>query len=76
MRQLAVNIPERSTSVTWDYDGDADVLYLSVGEPREAEGIEIGSGVVLRYDAARNEMVGLTVIGLRRRLLVGLIGVA
>ena len=68
----AVKILERPTSLTWDYDEDADVLYLSVGEPRPAVGIDIGDGLVLRFDEARREVAGLTVIGLRQRLLKGL----
>ncbi len=67
-----VRILERPTSLTWDYDEDADVLYLSVGEPRPAVGIDIGDGLVLRFDEARREVAGLTVIGLRQRLLKGL----
>jgi uncharacterized protein YuzE len=68
----AVKILERPDQLTMDYDKDADVLYLSVGEPRPALGVDIGDGVVVRYDEARNEVVGLTVIGLRARLLQGL----
>ena len=68
----AVRILERPTSLTWDYDEDADVLYLSVGEPRPAVGIDVGDGLVLRFDETRREVAGLTVIGLRERLLRGL----
>ena len=67
-----VKIVERPSSIAWDYDEEADVLYLSVGEPRPAVGIDIGDGLVLRYDETRNEVAGLTVIGLRERLLRGL----
>ena len=67
-----VRILERPTSLTWDYDEDADVLYLSVGEPRPAVGIDIGDGLVLRFDEVRREVAGLTVIGPRERLLRGL----
>lgn len=67
----AVKIPERPTEIRWDYDEEADVLYLSMGEPRPAIGIDIGEGVILRYEA-RREVVGLTLIGLRARLLRGL----
>ena len=35
-------------------------------------GVDIGDGLVLRYDETSREMVGLTVIGLRDRLLRGL----
>ena len=33
----------------WDYDPEADVLYMSVGEPQPALGVDIGEGLVLRY---------------------------
>jgi len=65
-------MPARSSSATWEYDREADVLYLSFGDPRPAVGVEIGHGLVLRYDEARQEVVGLTVIGLRERLGRGL----
>jgi uncharacterized protein YuzE len=68
----AVKILERPTAINWDYDEEADVLYLSVGEPRPALGMDIGDGVVVRYDEARKEVVGLTLIGLRARLMKSL----
>jgi len=68
----AVRILEKPATITWDYDEEADVLYLSIGEPRPAVGIDIGEGLILRYDEARKKVVGLTLIGLRARLLQGL----
>ena len=65
----AVKILEKATSLDWDYDEEADVLYLSMGQPGPALGVDIGDGVVLRYDEARREVVGLTLIGLRERLM-------
>ena len=65
----ALKILEHPDTVKWDYDVEADVLYLSVGEPRPATAVDIGEGVVLRYDEAANEVVGLTLIGLRAKLL-------
>jgi uncharacterized protein YuzE len=67
-----LKIPDRPGIVTWDYDVEADVLYLSFGGPRPAVGIDIGDGTVIRYDEERNEVVGLTVIGLRQRVEEGL----
>ncbi len=64
----AVKIAEPAAAVSWDYDEKADALHLSFGEPRPAVGVELGDGLVLRYDEARDELVGLTVIGLRERL--------
>jgi uncharacterized protein YuzE len=58
-----------AAAAQWDYDEEADVLYLSVGEPKPAVGVDIGGGVVARYDEARKEVVGLTIIALRARLL-------
>jgi uncharacterized protein YuzE len=68
----AIRILEKPTAITWDYDEDADVLYLSLGEPQLAVGVDIGDGVIVRYDETRQEVVGLTVLGLRTRLLKGL----
>lgn len=65
----ALKILEKPNEITWDYDEEADVLYISVGAPRMALGVDTGEGVVLRYDEAAKEVVGLTLIGLRERLL-------
>jgi len=59
---------EKETELSWDYDGEADVLYISLGKPREAVGIDIGDGVIVRYNEAKGEVVGITILGLRDRL--------
>jgi len=64
----ALKILQASDRANWDYDDEADVLYLSVGEPRPAVGVDIGDDVVLRYDEETQEVIGLTVIGLRAKL--------
>ncbi len=64
----ALKILERPTAIDWQYDEEADVLYLSIGPPRAAVGIDIGEGVIVRYDEAEKEVVGLTVLGLRERM--------
>ncbi len=69
----AVKILKKPAAIDWDYDEEADVLYLSVGEPQPAVGIDVGDGVILRYDETRGVVVGLTLIGLRSRLLKGLL---
>jgi uncharacterized protein YuzE len=52
-------------SLTFDrasYDARGDVLYLHVGDPREAAGSEeTPEGHVLRFDA-NGEVIGLTII--------------
>jgi uncharacterized protein YuzE len=65
----AVKILEGGEPVTRTYDADADVLYLWVGAPRAALGIDIGDGVVVRYDEEAREVVGVTLIGLQARVL-------
>lgn len=67
-----VTIRERPEDAQWDYDEEADVLYVSIGGPRSAVGTDVGEGVIVRYDEERNEVVGVTLVGLRARLLRGL----
>ena len=52
----------------WEYDVEADVLYLSQDEPQEAIGVDAGDGLILRYDAAADKLVGVTIVGVRVRL--------
>ena len=68
----ALRILEKPAAINWDYDKEADVLYLSIGEPMPAVGMDVGEGVIVRYDEARKEVVGLTLLGLRARVLKGL----
>ena len=67
-----IRILEKIEGLNWEYDEEADVLYLPVGEPTAAMGIDIGDGLVVRYDESAKEVVGLTVVGLRERTLKGL----
>ncbi len=59
----------KKENLNWEYDKEADVLYISVGEPRPAEGIDIGEGVIVRIDPKTKEVVGLTIINFARRIL-------
>lgn len=58
----ALKIFEKDENVNWNYDADADVLYISLGKPKKAEGIDIGNGVIMRVDPQSNEIVGVTII--------------
>lgn len=49
------------------YDRDADVLYLSIGEPRRAISREVGDDVLLRVDPDTDAVVGLTIMNLSSR---------
>lgn len=57
-------IPEEK-NMEWDYDSQADVLYISFGRPRPAVGVDMGNGVIMRYDEKNDELVGITIIGVR-----------
>jgi uncharacterized protein YuzE len=49
------------------YDTEADVLYLSIGEPRRAVSREIGDDVLLRLDPDNGSIIGLTILNLSTR---------
>ena len=62
----AVKIPARAES-TINYDEKADVLYVSFGKPRKAEGIDIGDGTILRVDPDTGEVIGITLLNFKKR---------
>ena len=62
-------ILDKKENLSWDYDEEADVLYISIGEPQKAVGVDIGEGAVVRYREDTGEVVGLTLIGVKERLL-------
>ncbi len=70
----SARIVDKPTAISGDYDGEADVLSLSRGEPHPAVGVDIGEGIGVRSDETRNGVVGLTLLGSRARLLRGLPG--
>ena len=64
-----LKIIESKHNLDWDYDEEADVLYISIDSPKPAMGIDIGKGVVVRYDEAQGEIVGLSIVGIREKVL-------
>jgi uncharacterized protein YuzE len=65
----AVKVFERKDApLDWKYDDEADTLYLSFGKPKAATGLDIGEGVIVRFDEQAQEVVGLTIVGVGRRL--------
>ena len=65
----ALKIQEKQSNLDWEYDAEADVLYISVGKPKATEGMDIGEGTIARLDPKSGEVVGLTIIGLRQRMV-------
>jgi uncharacterized protein YuzE len=59
---------KKNVPLDWEYDGEADTLYISFGKPRAALGVDVGEGVIVRYDEKAREVVGLTLIGVGKRL--------
>jgi len=57
-----LRIPE-ADCLTWLYDEDAAVLYISFGEPLPAIAVDV-DGVLVRYTEDTSEMVGVTIIGI------------
>ena len=48
-----------------EYDEKSDVLYISVGKPKEADdSIEAREGTIFR--TRKDEVVGITIVGLRK----------
>ena len=55
------------------FDREADVLYVSQGEPRsDVESEEVGDGVVARVDPITREIVGFTILNFLKRTEQGL----
>jgi uncharacterized protein YuzE len=59
---------KKDVPLDWEYDGDADTLYISFGKPKPALGVDVGDGVIVRYDEKAREVVGLTLIGVGKRM--------
>lgn len=54
---------ERPRKVRWDYDSEADTLYISFGKSAAALTLDLGSGVLARYIKDTGELVGFTIVG-------------
>lgn len=75
-----IKILDKKEILNWDYDEEADVLYISIGKPQnisigkpqKAVGIDIGEGAIVRYIEETGEVVGLTLLGVKERILSSL----
>ncbi|HLF04486.1 MAG TPA: DUF2283 domain-containing protein [Dehalococcoidia bacterium] len=61
MEPLKLEAPE---SVSWSYDKEADVLYISFGEPRKSLTLDLGEGLLARYLKDTGEVTGFTTVGI------------
>lgn len=55
------------SDVEFDYDEEVDVLYVSFGKPKKAISEDLGNGVIIRYNEEDDELVGMTLIGIKKR---------
>lgn len=69
-----LNISEKKEKIKWDYDAESDVLYISFGNPQNAEGVDIGDGTIIRIEPESNEIIGVTILNPLRRTLSSLRG--
>ncbi len=69
-----LNISEKKNKINWDYDADADVLYISFGNPKNAEGVDIGEGTIIRIEPDTKEIIGITILNPLHRTLTSLMG--
>ena len=69
-----LNITEKKSKINWDYDSDADVLYISFGNPKNAEGVDIGEGTIIRIEPDSKEIIGITILNPLHRTLSSLMG--
>lgn len=58
---------QKAKELTIRYDGGADVLYCSFGDPRPALSVEHANGVVVRVDPDTEDVVGITIIDFFKR---------
>ena len=69
-----LNISEKKNKIKWDYDAEADVLYISFGNPKNAEGVDIGEGTIIRIQSDTKEIIGVTILNPLHRTLSSLTG--
>lgn len=69
-----LNISEKKKKIKWDYDAEADVLYISFGNPQNAEGVDIGEGTIIRIETETKEIIGVTILNPLHRTLSSLMG--
>lgn len=67
-----LNISEKKNKIKWDYDAEADVLYIAFGNPKNAEGIDIGDGTIIRIEPDTKEIIGVTILNPLHRTLSSL----
>jgi len=69
-----LKISEKKDNLKCNCDAEADVLYISFGNPMNAEGVDIGEGTIIRIQPDSKEIVGVTILNPLHRTLASLMG--
>lgn len=56
-----IKLPQGKTVNSY-YDEEADVLYVSFGEPNPSEVLDTGEDLLIRFDPQTGEITGFTVM--------------
>jgi len=56
-----IKLPQ-GKSVNSYYDEEADVLYVSFGEPMPSESLDTGEDLLIRFNSKTGEITGFTVL--------------
>ncbi len=56
-----IKLPQGKTVNSY-YDEEADVLYVSFGEPKPSETLDTGEDLLIRFDPVTGEITGFTVL--------------
>ena len=54
--------------VKWDYDSEADVLMVHIGQPRVAVSYDAGNGLLVRYDEKSGEIIGFEILNANAKI--------
>jgi hypothetical protein len=64
-----LKILKNRRNINWDYNDETDIFYLTIGNPQNAIGMDIGEGLIVYYDESQKEIIGLNLTGLRKKVL-------
>lgn len=69
----ALKLLKNKENLNWEYDSEADVLYISIGKPLKALTLDCGDGLLVRYLEDSKEVVGITLLSFQEKTLKSLV---
>jgi hypothetical protein len=64
-----ITAPKDATKLSISYDKNFDILYISIGAPKEGIATELEEGDLLRFELSSNELVGITLMDFASRFM-------